>query len=190
MSEASIYARVEELFDRYLSEGSVEKLFALYYALSCAESTAREKFSWKFGSIRPLTQVIEELRGIGVQGYSYELGRLVGDLMSTKAARLIMEDAMELCRGVDEAVKKALAILALILERNGSLPQYLGVDALRLLYVTLIGEAIDEDYWVNHVVRALCRMHLIDHIFDRSISWTPWATSVLKELELKWPSPT
>ena len=188
MSVDSRYARVEELFERYLSEGSVEKIFALYYALSRGGNDAREAFQWKFGSVRPLVQVLEDLRGVGIEGYWWGSGQFVADLMSTRAMNLIVEDSLKLCKDIDETIKKVLAMLLLISERNGSLPGDIKVGTLRMIYTALSGELVDEGYWVDRVIRMLSRMHLIDSISrSEEVNWTSWASSLLKALKGRIP---
>jgi len=178
-----LYSKIEELFEKYLQEDSVEKIFALYHIIKYPYN-AGWHVTWKFGSIKPLTQVIEDFKnaGISVEKLPYEVRSFIESLLNTRALSLITKDALELCKNADKRVKKTLSILSLILERNGSIPD-IEVMLLRTIYVTLTGDLIDDNSWRNHVIRMLGRMHLIDPATSGKIIWYPWAPYVLEAVK-------
>jgi hypothetical protein len=111
---------IEELMDRYLSEGSVDKAVALYYIVISGLEYARLYVMLKFGSLKPYIMVLEDLQKANVSSIPDEAKKLI-DVKKIALRQLLINDALNIIDRLDPTVKKIVTTALLIFGHTGSL---------------------------------------------------------------------
>ncbi|NAZ11151.1 MAG: hypothetical protein GU361_00255 [Desulfurococcales archaeon] len=172
---------IDELIDKYLSEGSVEKAVSLCYIVEHGFDAACRYILLKFSSLKPCLEVIEDLKKAGVSSIPGDAKRLV------EAKRLILRqylirDALDIIDKLDPLVKNIVAIALLMFENIRDLSQNIAEEIFRL-YQILIGEILPNAV-KEELCRYLYRLHILDPYFNRL---SPDAPYILKALKDKVP---
>jgi hypothetical protein len=179
---------IEELIDRYLSEGSVDKAVALYYIVISGLEYARLYVMLKFGSLKPYTMVLEDLQKANVSSIPDEAKKLI-DVKKIALRQLLINDALNIIDRLDPTVKKIVATALLIFGHTGSLSG--NVEEVFKIYQILSNEKIPDEV-KEELSRYLYRLHLVElsshYYYGRgSYEWSSNAPYILKALKDKVP---
>jgi len=178
---------IEELMDKYLSEGSVEKAVSLYFIVMSGLDYARLYTALKFGSLKPYTIVLEDLQKANVSSILDEAKRLI-DAKKIALRQLLINDALNVIDKLDPMVKRIVAIALLILERGENLSG--DIDEVFKIYQILTGERIPDEV-KEELSRYLYRLHILElsryYLGRGSYVWSPNAPYILKALKGKVP---
>jgi DNA-binding protein Fis len=178
---------LEELMDKYLSEGSVEKALALYYIVMSGHDYARLYIMLKFGSLKPYTLVLEDMQKANVSSIPDEVKKLM-DVKKVALRQLLINDALNVIDKLDPMVKKIVATALLMFEHGESLSG--GIDEVFKIYQILTGERIPDEV-KEELSRYLYRLHLVElrgyYLGRGSYEWSPNAPYILKALKNKIP---
>ena len=192
MSEQKVEAiqvlkAIEELMDKYLSEGSVEKAKSLYFIVMSGFDYARLYTVLKFGSLKPYTIVLEDLQKANVSSILDEAKGLI-DAKKIALRQLLINDALNVIDKLDPMVKRIVAIALLILERGENLSG--DIDEVFKIYQILTGERIPDEV-KEELSRYLYRLHILElssyYLGRGSYVWGPNAPYILKALKDKVP---
>ena len=178
---------LEELMDKYLNEGSIEKALALHYIVMSGYDYARLYIMLKFGSLKHYTLVLEDLQKAGVSSIPDEAKRLM-DVKKVALRQLLINDALNVIDKLDPMVKKIVATALLMFEHGESLSG--DIDGVFRIYQILTGERIPDEV-KEELSRYLYRLHLVElssyYLGRGSYVWSSNAPYILKALKSKVP---
>jgi len=174
---------IEELFEKYAKEGSLEKLLVLYKIVQDGLDAARIDTIARLGTVKPFLEVYEDL----VAGKISSIPIEAKELLKAREAELIpllVRDASSRTEKLDPLTQRLVALLVLMLENKHRLPSL--VEDLYDLYEVLTGEHIPEEAR-RECSRNLHELHLVDTLYFDIYKWSPHAPYILRALKNKVP---
>jgi len=174
---------IEELFEKYAQEGSLEKLLVLYKIVQDGLDAARIDTIARLGTVKPFFEVYEDL----VAGKISSIPIDARELLKTKEEELIqllVKDARSRIEKLDPLMQRLVALLVLMLENKHSLLS--PVEHLYDLYEVLTGEHIPEEVR-RECSRNLHKLHLVEILYYNNYTWSPHAPYILRALKNKVP---
>jgi hypothetical protein len=181
---------IEGLIDEYISRSSIDKAFALHYIIIHGFEVARTNIMLKFGSLKPYTEVLEDLNKVGINNIPDEAKTLM-KVKSVMLKQPLVKDALDMIDRLDPSIKKVIAI-ALLLFEHGLITPGEEINILFDIYRALTGENL-LDRIKEELSRYLYRLHIVELRYyseseDRGeYSWSYYSPYIIIALKDKVP---
>jgi hypothetical protein len=174
---------IEELFEKYAKEGSLEKLLVLYKIVQDGLDAARIDTIARLGTVKPFLEVYEDLVAGKISSIPFEAKELL-KAREPELIPLLVRDASSRIEKLDPLTQRLVALLVLVLENKHGLPSLVG--DLYDLYEVLTGEHIPEEAR-RECSRNLLELHLLETLYFDTYKWSPYAPYILRALKNKVP---